>query len=131
MKKYLFPLILFFAITLFFGSCEKDCEIQTPDIYGSWIVLQTDQLGVQYNVEFKFNTNNTYDWIVLDTASGHTNSHAEFTLSENLMTITVDADCSSIGEYYVTVEADKLALIAKTEECGPRASALEWIWKRK
>ena len=41
------------------------------------------------------------------------------------MTITVDADCSSVGEYYVTVEANKLALIAKTEECGPRAAALE------
>ncbi len=129
MKTILF--ISLFSIIFIFGSCEKDCDIQTPDIYGSWTVLQTDQQGVQYNVELKFNTNNSYDWIVLDTATGHTSSHAEFTLSENLMTITVDADCSSVGEYYLTVEADKLALIAKTEECGPRAAALEWVWKRK
>ena len=129
MKTILF--ITLFSIVFVFGSCEKDCEIQTPYIYGSWTVLQTDEQGVQYNVELKFNTNNSYDWIVLDTATGHTNSYAEFTLSENLMTITVDADCSSVGEYYLTVEADKLALIAKTEECGPRAAALEWVWKRK
>ncbi len=131
MKKYLFPLITITLIILFFGSCEKECDIQTPDIYDSWTVLQTDQLGVQYNVELKFNTNNTYDWIVLDTATGHTNSHAEFTLSGNLLTITVDADCNSVGEYYVTVESNKLALIAKIEECDPRAVALEWVWKRK
>ncbi len=133
MKSYLFPLITVFSIILIFGSCKKDCncDIQTPDIYGSWTVLQTDQDGLQYNVELKFNTNNSYNWILLDTVEGHTNSFAEFTLSENIMTITVDADCSSIGEYYLTVEANKLTMIAKTEECGPRAAALEWVWKKK
>jgi len=54
-----------------------------------------------------------FDWIVLDTASGHTSSHAEFILSGNLMTITVDPDCNSIGEYYLFAEANKLALVAK------------------
>jgi len=132
MKKYLLPLGTIFLIFLFFGSCEKDCncDVPTPDIYGSWTVLQTDHQGVQYNVELKFNTDNTYDWILLDTATGHTNSHAEFTLTENIMTITVDADCSSVGEYYLTVEGNKLAIVDKTEECGPRASALEWIWNK-
>jgi len=118
----------------FFSSSDharKNCDIQTPDIYGSWTVLQTDQQGIQFDVELKFNTNNTFDWIVLDTASGHTSSHAEFILSGNLMTITVDPDCNSIGEYYLFAEANKLALVAKTEECGPRASAMEWVWKRK
>ncbi|MBC8320997.1 MAG: hypothetical protein H8E34_09765 [Bacteroidetes bacterium] len=131
MKNYFIPFVITFSGILIFGSCTKDCEIQSPDIYGSWTVLQTDQQGLQYDVELKFNTNNTYDWILLDTATGHTNSHAEFTLSENLMIITLDADCSSVGEYYLTVEADKLALIAKTDGCAPRAAALEWIWKRK
>ncbi len=133
MKSYLFPLLTFISILLIIGSCKKDCDcdVQTPDVYGSWTVLQTDLQGLQYNVELKINTNNSYDWILLDSVEGHTNSHAEFTLSENIMTITVDADCSSLGEYYLTVEADKFTMIAKTEECGPRAAALEWVWKKK
>ncbi len=131
MKKILLPLLAIFFVILFLGSCEKDCDIQTPDIYGSWTVLQTDNQGLQYNVEIKFNTNNSYDWILLDSATGHTNSYAEFTLSENLMTITNDADCDLPGEYYLTVEADKLAIIGKTDGCEPRTAALEWVWKRK
>ena len=131
MRNFTIPLITLVFTVLLFGSCKKDCDVQSPDIYGSWIVLQTDSEGVQFNVELKFNTNNTYDWILLDSVEGHGNSHAEFTLNENLLSITNDADCSSVGEYYLTVEAHKLAVIAKTEGCEPRAAALEWIWKRK
>lgn len=94
-------------------------------------MLQSDPQGQQYNVELKFNTNNTLDWILLDSAAGHTNSHAEFVLSANIMTIVVDPDCNGIGEYYLTLEADKLAIIAKIDSCGPRAKALEWVWNRK
>lgn len=131
MKTYLIPLLTVFAIIFSIESCTKDCDVETRDIYGSWTVLQTDSQGLQYNVELKFNTDNSYDWILLDSVEGHSNSHAEYTLSENLMTITVDADCSSLGEYFITVEANKLALIAKTEGCGPRAAALEWVWEKK
>lgn len=131
MKTYLIPLLAVFAIIFSIESCTKNSDIETPNVYGSWTVLQSDSQGLQYNVELKFNTDNSYDWILLDSVEGHSNSHAEFTFSENIMTITVDADCSSLGEYFVTVEANKLSLIAKTEECGPRAAALEWVWEKK
>ncbi len=131
MKKVTFPLISLVFLVFIFGSCEKECEIQSPDIYGSWVSLQTDSESVQFNVELKINTNNTFDWILLDSVSGHSNSHAEFIYSENVMAITNDADCASVGEYYMTVEANKLAIISKTDACGPRATGLEWVWKRK
>ncbi len=72
MKSYLFPLFSVFLIILISGSCKKDCncdviDVSSPDIYGSWTVLQTDQQGQLYNVELTFNTNNTFDWILLDT----------------------------------------------------------------
>jgi len=127
----MFPVISLISILILFGSCKTNCDVPSPDIYGSWTVLQMDSQGLQYNVELKFNTNNTYDWILLDTVEGHSSSHAEFTLSENLMTITVDEDCSSLGEYFLTVEADKLSVISKSDGCAPRATALEWVWKRK
>ncbi len=133
MKKYVLPLVTTLFIILILGSCKKDCncDVQTPDIYGSWTVLQTDDQGAQYNVELKFNSNNSFDWILLDSVAGHTNSYVEFTLSENIMTISDDPECGTVGEYYIYIESDKLALITKTDECGPRVAALEWVWNRK
>ncbi len=130
MRKVTISLITLIFALLLFGSCEKDCEIQSPDIYGSWIVLQTDNEGLQFNVALTFNANNTYDWVLLDSVEGHGNSHAEFTLTENIMTITNDADCSSLGEYYMIVEEDKLAIITKSDGCEPRTAALEWVWDK-
>ncbi|MCD4772707.1 MAG: hypothetical protein K8R41_04905 [Bacteroidales bacterium] len=131
MKRFIIPFFVIISLVLVFNSCNKDCEIETPDFYGSWTVLQFDDLDQQYNVELKFNSNNSYDWILLDTVEGHNNSHAEFTISGNLMSITNDLDCNSVGEYYLTVEANKLAIIAKTDGCAQRAAALEWVWKKK
>ncbi|NOR86199.1 MAG: hypothetical protein GQ527_01180 [Bacteroidales bacterium] len=135
MKKYLLLFVTVLSFSIILLSCNKDEEnedvVESPDIYGSWLVLQSDSQGVQYHVELKINDNNTYDWILLDSVAGHSSSFAEFTLTEDIMRITVDADCSSVGAYYMIVEANKLAIIAKTEECGPRADALEWVWEKK
>lgn len=132
MKTYLIPLLAIFSLIVITSSCKKDNDsVKTPDIYGSWIVLQTDSQGVQFNVELKFNTDNSFDWILLDSVEGHSNSHAKFNLVENVMVITEDADCSFEGEYYLIKEVDKLAIIAITDGCGPRASGLEYLWKKK
>ncbi len=79
----------------------------------------------------RFNTDNSYDWILLDTVEGHTNSHAEFNLVENIMVITSDPDCSAKGEYYLIKELNKLAVISITDGCEPRAAALEYLWEKK
>ena len=132
MKTNLFPLLITLSFFIVIGSCRKENEsVQTPDIYGSWTVLQTDSEGLQYNVELKFNTDNSYDWILLDTAEGHSNSHAKFNLVENIMVITEDADCDFEAEYLLIKEQNKLAIISVVEECGPRANALEYLWERK
>ena len=124
-------MLFVFAVLLLFNSCSKDDESgPTPDIYGSWTVLQTDDQDQQFNVELRFNTNNTYDWILLDSVPGHSNSHAEFSLIENVMVITSDADCNYQGEYLMVKESDKLAIIAVSDECNPRAKALEYLWEK-
>jgi hypothetical protein len=129
MNSRLLSISLFFIILLFI-SCTKDDAPSSPDIYGSWTVLQTDQDNQQYNVELKFNIDNSYDWILLDSAAGHSNSHAEFSLIENVMVINNDADCNFQGEYLLIKESNKLAIISVSEECVPRALALEYIWKK-
>jgi len=132
MKTYFIPVVIIFIFITIISSCKKNDEApKSPDIVGSWTVLQTDAQGLQYNVELKFNTDNSYDWILLDTVEGHSNSHAKFNLIENVMVITEDADCSFEGEYYLIKEADKLAIIAITDGCDPRAMALEYLWKKK
>jgi len=126
MKKTIFLLL---AISLMLiSSCKKDTA--SPDIYGTWVVLQSDIQGQLFNVQLNINNDNTYDWILLDQAEGHGDSHASFTLSENILSITNDADCEGVGEYYVSVESGKMALIAKNETCSPRAKALEWVWRK-
>jgi len=131
MKTYPIPIVILLSIIFVFSSCNKDNDNPTPDIYGSWIVLQTDSQGQSYNVELRFNNDNSYDWILLDTIEGHTNSHAEFNLIENVMVITDDADCEFEAEYLLIKESNKLAIISVSEECGPRANALEYLWERK
>ncbi len=111
-------------------SCSKD-EDPSPDIYGSWIVLQTDSEGLQFLVELRFNSDNTYDWLLVDTVPTHSNSHAAFELNGRIMTIVSDADCSGTGRYYVTVDSHKLSLLAQQDDCQPRANALEYIWDEK
>ncbi len=129
MKKYLL-LILPIISMIIVGSCKKE-STETPDIYGSWIVLQTDDMGQNYRVELKFNTDNSYDWILLDTAEGHSNSYAKFDIVDKVMVITDDADCDQKGEYYLIREVNKLAIISIVDGCEPRARALEYLWEKK
>ncbi len=130
-KSLLFPMLTLSICLLLAGSCTKDEDEPVPDIYGSWTVLQTDSEGLQFHVELRFNTNNTYDWLLLDTVPTHSNSHAEFTMNASVLTIVSDADCSGTGQYYITVNSNKLSMIAQHDDCEPRAAALEYIWERK
>lgn len=128
MNKYY--ILIGISLVFIFSSCKKD-ETESPDIYGSWTVLQTDDQGQNYNVELRFNTDNSYDWILLDSVEGHTNSNAEFKLVENIMVITNDADCDGEGEYYLIRELDKLAVISVKDDCALRSKALEYLWHKK
>lgn len=116
---------------LMITSCTKDDQPTPPDLYGSWVVLQTDSEGLQFHVELRFNMDNSYDWILLDHVPAHSNSHADFEQEGNIIHIVSDPDCEGIGRYYVTVNSNKLALIAQQDDCAPRAAALEYIWQKK
>ncbi|MBI9034882.1 MAG: hypothetical protein JEZ03_10470 [Bacteroidales bacterium] len=127
----LYSAVAVFIIASISQSCKKDEDKPKIEIYGSWLVLQTDSNGLQYHVELRFNENNSYDWMLLEDVPGHSDSHAEFTLDENILTIVSDPDCDGTGTYHITVDSDKLALIAQSDDCTPRAAALEYIWYKK
>ncbi|MFC2107141.1 hypothetical protein ACFLRY_02275 [Bacteroidota bacterium] len=136
MKTFIPPIALIISLLFLLVSCNKDCEscsCPTPqlEVFGSWTTLQSDAQGLQYNVELRFNTDYSYDWILLDSVQGHTNSHADIELDGDIMRIVLDTDCTSIGIYSLMIKSDKLSIIAKEDACGPRATALEYVWKRK
>lgn len=120
-------------ITVLFFSCDKDCDCNAPDtsIYKSWVRLITDSDNLKFNAELKINANNSFNFIVLDSNTTHTNSYAEFTLHNDTMTIILDYDCNEIGIYEFLVSDDKLSFIAVSDSCGPRISAIQGIWNKK
>lgn len=131
MNPKLFSALTIMILAIVLVSCNKNDNNPTPDIYRSWTVLQTDSQGQSYNVELRFNNDNTYDWILLDSVEGHTNSHAEFNIVDNVMVIIHDDDCSHEAEYLLVNEQDKLAIIAVTDQYSQRIAALEYIWRKK
>lgn len=130
-----YPLFIYLIIlfSLLISCSDSDSTSPEPAIYGSWVRLITDSEGIQFNAEFKINSNNTYEFILLDEDTpGHTNSAAAFTLSGNVMTIIEDADCvDMIGTYEFVVTETKLAYVAFEDECTPRMAALQGIWDKK
>jgi hypothetical protein len=133
-SKYLMYAFLFILLPIFLSFCSDDDPVSSQaTIYGSWVRLITDSEGIQFNAEFKINSNNTYEFILLDEDTpGHTNSAAVFTISGNEMTIIEDADCVDIiGIYEFLVADTQLAFIGVEDECLPRLAALQGIWEKK
>ena len=133
MKKIFIVPILISLLSLAFFSCNKDSDCTIPDnsIYHSWQRLITDSDNAKYNAELKINTNNSYNFIVLDSNTTHTNSYAEFALHNDTLTIVLDYDCNKIGIYEFLVSDNKLSLIAVNDSCGPRVAAIQGIWNKK
>lgn len=130
-KHYLYMLMLFFMLSVSHSCQEAGEELISPDIYGSWTVMQSDDEGQTYWVELRFNDDNTFDWMLLDPVPGHSDSHAAFILQGNRMIITEDADCDGTGRYLLHLEGNKLAIIGEVDACAPRATGLEFVWTRK
>jgi len=123
------------VVLIFLFSCDNgtESEVTSPGktVYGSWVRNITDSEGFQFTAELKYNQDNTYDFILLTNAPGHTNSSAEFTLSNDQITIINDADCGVIGIYGYVIGDNSLALVAADDECSGRKAAIQGVWNRK
>lgn len=131
-QNRLWLFIILNIFTVFILSCTRE-KIVNPEytIYGSWVRLITDTQGIQFNAELKINTDNSFEFILLEDAPGHTNSSAEFTLNENIFTITNDSDCEGEGVYEFVVTDKNLAFVAVTDDCAPRVHAIQGVWGKK
>jgi hypothetical protein len=131
-KKIRLPCFLALCLGLLYLSCYNDPTGPEPTLHGSWVRDLTDAVGVTFTAELRFNNDNSYDFLLLTDAPGHTESAARFTLSGHTMTITVDADCPGmIGIYDYVASAEALALVGVEDACGPRQAALQGVWDKK
>ncbi|MCK5839282.1 MAG: hypothetical protein KAG99_05505 [Bacteroidales bacterium] len=67
---------------------------------------------------------------MLENASGHTNTSATISFSNNLMYVD-DDDCENRGTYEYALSEATLSLIAIDDDCDPRVIALQGIWHEK
>ncbi len=134
MKKnmsLIFGIVL--VLSFSFVGCDEQCTESETEIYGSWLRTITDDEGIVFDAELKI-TSDSYDFIVLTANSGHSNSYAEISISDNKILITSDQDCLSLGEkaeYEYLLTENKLSLIAVSDSCYPRVKAIQGIWDRK
>lgn len=126
-------LLVIALVTFSFFACDTEDNVTAPEITieGSWIRDITDSEGLEFTAELQFNGDNTYDFIILTDAPGHTNSRAEFKYDNNRMTIINDADCGVDGVYDVDISGNTLTLTAVDDACAPRKAAIEGVWIKK
>ncbi len=121
--------VLIITASLF---CSREKIINPQDtIYGSWVRRITDTQNQQFDAELKINTNNTFDFILLQNVPGHNNSTGQFTLTDDIFTVINDADCGVDGVYQYVVSDEKLAFIVVTDACAPRQLVLQGVWTKR
>ena len=130
MKKLSYFLFIALLLILFLNSCEKECDCEDVTVYRSWTRQVTDADGVTFMAELKINTDNTFDWILLEEVPGHSNTTANITFDGSLMMVD-DNDCPATGTYEYSVSHDTFSLFAKEDHCDPRVIALQGIWQKK
>jgi len=130
MKRGLFLLAVFVIPILLLNSCQKECESDNPSVYQSWTRTVVDADGLEFRAELRINTNNTFDFILLEEVPGHSNTSADVTFEGNLMHVD-DNDCEGRGTYEYAVSLENFSLFAKDDACGPRVIALQGIWNTK
>lgn len=132
-NSILLVLVLTTIMFLSIGCSESTTTETEVTIYGSWTRLITDDAGLQFNAELKIDEN-SYNFIVLDEGTGHTDSYAELTITNSKILIVSDEDCLSLGEvatYEFLLTSEKLSLFAAEDSCYPRVKAIQGIWDKK
>jgi len=131
MKKRVLILAGILIPFLLFNSCTKECDCDDDlSIYQSWTRLVVDADGLEFMAELRINTNNSFDFILLEDAPGHSNTTASISFVSNLMHVD-DDDCENRGTYEYVVGKETLSLIATDDDCEPRVIALQGIWHKK
>lgn len=132
MKHFLLLFSLLGIAFLVVSSCNKsDNAVVTGSPLGSWTRVIMDSDSTAFNGELRFYANHTFDFIVLDTATSHQNTHAGYTIESNVINFKGDDSCEGEGVYKFAADTARLTLVVVSESCWPRRKVLQGIWHRK
>ncbi|MCX6279443.1 MAG: hypothetical protein NT004_15300 [Bacteroidetes bacterium] len=122
-------LLMVCAISLV--SCNKKTNDPdpTPNPFGSWTRTYT---GTEtYRAQINLNAAGTFEWIILDTLSTHTNSYSKIQVNGDQIRFYEDPDLPVEGIYTWTLSGGTLTLAMVSDSYPARASALVGIWNQK
>ncbi len=111
-----------------FGMVQDITPKPEDDIIGSWL-RAVEAEDVTFNAQVIFNEDKTFDFIVLDEGTNHTNTSGENLFEENQITF-IDSDCPEPGIYKFEIKEDELIITVLNDSCKPRITAWDGIWTR-
>ena len=114
------------AISL--ASCNKKSNEPdpSPNPFGSYTRTYT---GTEtYRAQINLNAAGTFEWIMLDTLSTHTNSYSKIQVNGNQLRFYDDPDLPADGLYNWAVSNGVLTLSLISDSYAARASAMVGTW---
>ena len=130
--KSLVRLFLYISIgCVVLSSCDKvDNEIKVGSPIGLWERMITSTDTTAFKGELRFHSNNSFDFIVLDTATSHSDTHGGYMTSANVIEFE-DGDCTETGSYQYAVDTSRLTIVAVSDACYQRKQVLQGVWYKK
>ena len=121
----------FFVLLAFFSSCSSEEDVDYPvqdELEGSWarIIQEEDTL---FWAEMRFDKDNRFDFVILDSIPGHENTSGTYSIDENQISLT-DESCASAGVYELDFSLPLMEVSLISDQCANRANALSGMWTK-
>jgi hypothetical protein len=119
-------LLIICASSLVACKDNKDETDPIVNLYGSWTRTYT---GTEtYHAQINLKETGTFEWIMLDTLSTHTNSYSKIEISGNQLRFYDDPDLPEDGLYHWAVSGGILTLTLISDNYAARVSAMAGTW---
>jgi len=112
-----------------FGMVQDITPKPEDEIIGSWL-RAVEAKDVTFNAQVIFNEDKSFDFIVLDEGTNHTNTSGHNLFQDNQITF-VDDDCPEPGIYKFEIKEDELIITVLKDSCKPRITAWAGTWSKK
>ena len=119
---------LFIVCAISLASCnKKSTEADpSPNPFGSWTRTYT---GTEtYRAQINLMAAGSFEWIMLDTLSTHTNSYSKIQVSGNQIRFYEDPDLPDEGLYTFAVSGGVLTMTLISDSYAARVSAIAGTW---
>lgn len=132
-KFYAFAVLLAFASLC--TSCIKEDSNDPNDDNNplpgtSWTRTVKDAQDVEFDVRLNFTTGGVMEFVLLEQVEGHEDSHADYAVEGEVITLTNDTGCPDepTAKYTFLIAGDNLILTRSEDDCDGRIIAIEGTW---